>query len=200
MTAERRHNTDGRIARGERTREAIVEAHAELLRSGVLKPTGKVIAEQAGISLRTVWLNFKDLEALLRATTSYWLDADSQLRRRVDPGLPLATRVDQYVDQRVRRLEHIAPAARSAVLGEPFSAALQDSRRAHVERSVSDLEAAFAAELDAAGAGRDALLKAMFVATSWPSWTTIRDDFGHDVDAATDVMRRSLRSLLRPAP
>lgn len=196
MTADRRHNTDGRIARGERTREAIVEAHAELLRSGVLKPTGKVIAERAGISLRTVWLNFKDLEALLRATTAYWLEADAELRRAVDPALPLSTRIDRYVDQRVRRLEHIAPAARSAVLGEPFSPALQDSRRAHVERSVTDLEEVFAAELGAAGAGRDALLKAMFLATSWPSWTTLRDDFGLDAKAATGVMRRSLTSLL----
>lgn len=196
MTAERRHNTDGRIARGERTREAIVEAHTELLREGVLKPTGKVIAERAGISLRTLWLNFKDLEALLRATTSYWLDADAGLRRSVDPDLPLAARIDQYVDQRVRRLEHIAPAARSAVLGEPFSLALQDSRRAHVDRSIGDLEEVFAVELDAAGADRDALLKTMFVVTSWPSWTTIRDDFGLDVDAATAVMRHGLTSLL----
>lgn len=196
MTAGRRHNTDGRIARGERTREAIIDAHTELLSEGVLKPTAKVIAERAGISLRTFWLNFNDLEALLVATTAYWLEADSKLWQAVAADLPLAQRVERYVSQRVGRLEHIAPAARSAALGEPFSAALQASRRAHVQRSVDNLESAFAAELEAAGADRDTLLKSLFVATSWPSWTSLRDDFGMDVAAATAVMRRSLTALL----
>lgn len=196
MTADRRHNTDGRIARGERTREAIVDAHTQLLREGVLKPTAKVLAERAGISLRTVWLNFNDLEGLLRATSARWLDADAALRRAVDPALPMAERIEQYVEQRVVRLEHIAPAARSAALGEPYSTALMESRQAHIERSVGDLEAAFGTELDAAGPDRDVLLKALFVATSWPSWTTLRDDFGMDAGSASVVMRRTMMSLL----
>ncbi len=197
MNEERRHNTDGRIARGERTREAIVEAHAALLREGVLKPTGKVIAERAGISLRTLWLNFKDLEALLDATTRYWLEADEALRRQIDPTQPLDRRIDAYCDQRVMRLEHLAPAARSAALGEPFSAALQASRQAHVDRSIADLEEAFGIELASVRGDRDTVLRALFIATSWPSWTTMRDDFGLDVEASTAVMHSSVTTLLR---
>jgi len=196
MPTERRRNTDGRIARGERTRDAIVDAHTELLREGVLKPTAKVLAARAGISLRTFWLNFNDLESLLRATTAYWLEADAELRRSVDPALPLAERLDRYIDQRVVRLEHIAPAARSAALGEPFSPALQASRQAHVQRSVSDLEVAFAVELEAAGADRDLLHRGLYVATSWPTWAVLRDDLGLGVKAATAVMRRSMTALL----
>lgn len=196
MPTERRRNTDGRIARGERTRDAIIDAHTELLREGVLKPTAKVIAERAGISLRTIWLNFSDLEALLQATTAYWLEADAELRRPVAPDLPLAERIDQYIAQRVSRLEHIAPAARSAALGEPFSAALQKSRQAHVQRSITDLETTFGPELDSAGPDRETLLKSLFLTTSWPSWTALRDDFGLDVDAARAVVRRSMSALL----
>lgn len=196
MPSNRPRNTDGRIARGERTRDAIVDAHTELLREGVLKPTAKVIAERAGISLRTVWLNFNDLEALLRATTAYWLEADAELRRDVDPALPLTQRIEQYIAQRVRRLEHIAPAARSAALGEPFSAALQASRRAHVERSLSDLRLAFAPEIEAARSEGDVLVRSLFLATSWPSWTQLRDDFGLGVAAATKVVRQSMTALL----
>lgn len=196
MPTERQRNTDGRIARGERTRDAIVHAHTELLREGVLKPTAKVIAERAGISLRTVWLNFNDLEALLRATTAHWLEADAALRQSVAPSLPLTERIEQYVAQRVRRLEHLAPAARSAALGEPFSAALQASRQAHVQRSLSDLEATFGPEIEVAGTDRGALLKSLFIATSWPSWTTLRDDFGLGVEAARAIMRRSMTALL----
>lgn len=197
MTEEtvQRHS-DGRIARGERTREAIVEAHAELLRDGVLKPTAKVIAERAGVSLRTLWLNFKDLETMLEATTAYWLDADAALRHAIDPGEPLPERIELYCAQRVRRLEHLAPAARSSVLGEPFSAALQRSRHEHVKRALEDLEATFGPELDAAGDDRAALTNALFAASSWPTWLSLRDDLGLDVDAATEILRTTFSRLL----
>lgn len=191
-----RNNTDGRVARGERTRAAIVVAHTELVRSGVLKPTGKAVADRAGISPRTLWLNFKDLEALLEATTSYWLDTDAHLRREVDPSLPQPERIDAYCAQRVERLEHIAPAARSAALGEPFSPALQASRRSHIRRSLDDLELAFASELAAAADDREVLLNGMFVVTGWPSWTILRDDFGLSVEAARSVMHRAMAALL----
>ncbi len=69
MPTQRQH-TDGRVARGERTREAIVAAHTALLREGVLKPTGQAIADRAGVSVRTLWANFKDFEALLKETTA----------------------------------------------------------------------------------------------------------------------------------
>jgi TetR/AcrR family transcriptional regulator of autoinduction and epiphytic fitness len=196
VVTEQKRNTDGRIARGERTRDAIVEAHTALLREGVLKPTGKVIAARAGISLRTLWLNFNDLESLLRATTSYWLDADARLRRPIDPDLALPERIELYCRQRALRLEHIAPGARSATLGEPFSEVLQESRRAHVQRSVEDLALTFGRELAAAGDESQALAAALFLATGLPGWLSLRDDLALDVEAAEAVMRRSLVALL----
>lgn len=59
---------DGRAARAERTRAAIVEAHLALIDAGDLRPTGERIAERAGVSLRTLWTNFKDMETLFAAT------------------------------------------------------------------------------------------------------------------------------------
>jgi AcrR family transcriptional regulator len=197
MPEQRQHNTDGRIARGERTREAIVEAHAALLREGVLKPTGKTIAARAGVSLRTLWLNFNDLEALFTATTAYWQDADAALREDIDPALPLDERIDLYCAQRARRLEHLAPAARSAALGEPFSAALARGRAALVRRLESDIEQVFGAELSGSGADQAVLRQALFVAGSWPTWLSLRDDWALDADDATAVMRHTLNALLR---
>lgn len=191
-----RHNTDGRIARGERTREAIVAAHTELLREGVLKPTGKVIAERAGISLRTLWLNFKDLEGLLEATTAYWLRSDQELRRPIDPGLPLVERIELFCAQRVRRLENLAPAASSAVLGEPFSPVLQKSRRRHVELVWRDVEEAFAPEIEVAGEDRKTLTEAVYVAVSSPAWNTLRRDLGLGIDDAAAAMRYAIEALL----
>ncbi|KAA1395707.1 TetR/AcrR family transcriptional regulator [Aeromicrobium ginsengisoli] len=190
-------HTDGRIARGERTRDAIVEAHAGLLREGVLKPTAKVIAERAGVSLRTLWLNFKDLETLLEATTAYWLDADAALRQPIDPDVPLSERIDAFCQQRAVRLEHLAPAARSAVLGEPFSSALAAARRELIDRLRRDLLDTFGAELAVEGGADGALCLGLMAATSGMTWSFARDDLGRDVADARAIMRDTVTRLLR---
>lgn len=195
---DRRRNTDGRIARGERTREAILDAHTGLLCEGVLKPTGKLLAERAGISLRTLWSNYSDLEAVMRASTAHWLERDAALQVTIAPDQHLDRRLEAYCRMRVARLEHIAPAARSAALGEPFSPALQASRREHVQRVRDDIEQVFAPELTAAGGRRDALAAALFILSSWPSWSSLRDDLSLDVPAAESVMRESIASLVGP--
>ena len=56
--------TDGRVLRGERNRSAIVEALLALLEEGGAKPSAKEIAERAGVSLRSVFQHFDDMEAL----------------------------------------------------------------------------------------------------------------------------------------
>lgn len=192
----RQPNTDGRIARGERTRDSIVAAHTALLREGDLKPTGSRIAARAGVSVRTLWLNFKDLEALLGETTAYWLATDYEMWQPVDPGLPLAERIEAYCAQRVRRLENIAPAARAAKLGEPFSQALKESRRKHVIRVQSEVESVFKTELDAAGSRRESLVHGVVVAVGWPAWEMLRDDFGVEVEKAAAAMKQTIGVLL----
>ena len=56
---------DGRIARSHRTRRAIVDAMRALHGEGDLRPSASRIAGRAGVSLRTVWQQFADMEALL---------------------------------------------------------------------------------------------------------------------------------------
>ena len=195
-TVQAQRHSDGRIARGERTREAIVEAHAQLLREGVLKPTAKVVAERAGVSLRALWVNFKDLETLLEATTAYWLDANVAQWTAVDPALPLDERVDRFCVQRSLRLEHLAPAARSAILGEPFSPALAAARSELIARLRRDLLETFPAEIEAAGGPDGALCLGLMAAASGWTWGFARDDLGLDVADATAVMRDTFTRLL----
>jgi AcrR family transcriptional regulator len=185
------------VERGNRTRRAIVEAHVALLREGDLLPTAARVAERAGVSVRTLWGAFGDMEGLLRATAGHWFELDDALRGDVDPAAPLATRIEQFCAERVRRLENISPAARAALLKEPFSEALRASRLGHVERVVHDIEAAFAPELDAAP-DRPALLDALVAATSWNAWSLLRDDLDRPVDAAHTAMLTTLRALLPP--
>lgn len=193
-----RQHTDGRVARGERTREAIVAAHTALLQEGVLKPTGQAVADRAEVSVRTLWANFKDMEALLGETTAYWMAADDDLRRLVDPGMPLDERIDTYCAERGRRLEHIAPAARSAALGEPFSPALRRSRHAHITRLRNEIQTVFAPEIEAAGSDGEVLMFALIAATGWPGWQLMRDDYELGSEQIVAVMRKTCHALLDP--
>lgn len=193
-----RENRDGRVARGERTRWSVIDAHADLLRDGVLRPTAKLIAERAGISLRTLWLNFGDMEALMAATGQYWLDRDAAGWDPVPVDLPLDERIDRWCTQRARRMEDLAPAAASAQLVEPFSPSLTEARRQHRARLHRDLVATFGPEV---GAGSDSvsatgLHMALFVAADGITWLVLRRDEGLTFDAAADLMRATFTRLL----
>src|SRR5688500_411761 len=131
---------DGRSARAERTRRAIVDAHLALLREGDLKPTGERIADRAGVSLRALWTNLKDLEALFTATSERLLEQVDTDFRAVDAKQPLPKRIDEFCRQRSRMLELIGPSARAARLREPFSVSLRRSRSRHIGRVRTELE------------------------------------------------------------
>src|SRR5215469_8489681 len=111
---------DGRTARAARTRNAIVEAHLALIGEGDLKPTGERIAERAGVSLRALWANFKDMEALFAASGRRLTERQDEEFQPVPVDGPLADRINGFCQQRARILEIIAPSARAAALKEPF--------------------------------------------------------------------------------
>src|SRR3954471_17905287 len=79
---------DGRTLRGERTRRAIVDAHLALLEEGDLKPTAERIAERAGVSLRALWTNFKDMEGLFAAAGERLMERQRAEDRPIEPGPP----------------------------------------------------------------------------------------------------------------
>lgn len=81
-TTQRR--SDGRTLRAERTRAAIIDAHMALMLEGDPQPTARRVAERAGVSLRTLWGHFADLEALFAATWPAWMGARDDLGLSVD--------------------------------------------------------------------------------------------------------------------
>ena len=183
---------DGRTARSERTRNAIVDAHVALILSGDLRPTADRIAKQAGVSLRALWSHFADMEALFAASGERILEQRDEAHRAVPVELPLTARIDAYCHQRARLLEHIAPAAKASALKEPFSPALQSYRRSHVERVRTELKILFGREIN----GDETLLAALTATSMWPTWGTMRDAMGLDQEAARLVLIRTVTALL----
>ena len=190
---------DGRTARARRTRAAIVEAHLALISEGDLRPTGERIAERAGISLRTLWTNFKDMETLFEASGAELLRQQDAAYRPISAELPLAKRVDAFCRQRARLLQLIAPSARAAQMREPISDQLRRNRLKHIARVRAEVEQLFAVELAQAGTGREQVVHALVAASTWPAWSTLREGIGLGVDQARAVMARTVAALLTEA-
>ncbi|MEH1057561.1 TetR/AcrR family transcriptional regulator [Micromonospora sp. CPCC 206171] len=187
---------DGRSARAERTRTAIVDAHLALIDEGDLRPTGERIAERAGVSLRTLWTNFKDMETLFAATGRRVSERQESMVRPISPELPLTRRIGEFSAQRARMLEVLAPSARASALREPFSPQLRRNREGNIDRVRGEIETVFGPELAHAGPGREQLLDALTVASTWSAWSMMRDAMGLDVEAAQATLTRIVGALL----
>jgi AcrR family transcriptional regulator len=187
-TTQRR--SDGRTLRAERTRAAIIDAHMALMLEGDLQPTARRVAERAGVSLRTLWGHFADLEALFAAAGQKSLEIQYAGYRPVPVDQPLADRIDQFCRQRARMLEAIAGASRAAQLRLPYSRQLRVNRALHNDRLRAELAELFELRDD------PELLTALLIATAWPAWMGARDDLGLSVEEATAVMHRTVTALL----
>lgn len=192
----RPERTDGRTLRAQRTRQAIVDAHTQLILEGNLKPTAVEVATRAGVSTRAVFTHFPDLEQLFAATGEQTLAVQYANYRPVPADLPLDERVTLFCEQRAHMLESIAGASRAAQIRLPFSSQLRQNRARHNARLRTDLGLTFAPEIARAGAEADQLVTALLVACTWPSWMGSRDDLSLTVDEATAVMARTVHALL----
>jgi TetR/AcrR family transcriptional regulator, regulator of autoinduction and epiphytic fitness len=167
--------TDGRTARSQRTRSAIVEALVSLLEDGELQPTANRIAERAGISLRLIYHHFGDLDSLFRAVAERELERIATLTEPVDPSLPLPDRVEAMVRQRSAILEAITPVRRASLLQEPFSREIVAARRTLFVAGSREIERAFAAELAGVPpAERATHVDALQTVLSWGFWNDLR--------------------------
>jgi TetR/AcrR family transcriptional regulator of autoinduction and epiphytic fitness len=176
-------SADGRLARSERTRRAIVDALRALIIEGDLRPTAPRVAERAGVSVRTVWQHFDDVEALLVEAGRRDLEIANTYVVPIDPALSREERIRLLVDARARMFEAMAPVWRAARLHTPFSAQLRINRDIFMDLARREVAQVFATELAAASDPRT-LEDALVVASAWAGWESLRTDLGLDVDAS----------------
>jgi len=180
---------DGRLARSARTRGAIVDALRALHHDGDLRPTAPRVAERAGVSLRTVWQHFADLETLLVEAGRRDYEIAVRYVVPVDPAAPLPARTRELVSQRGRMYEALAPVWRAAKLQEPFSPQIRRNRDRLLEAGRDQLERIFGGELAAIPIEqREATFAGLQVATSWSTWESLRGELALSVEAAEQAV------------
>jgi AcrR family transcriptional regulator len=192
---------DGRVARSQRTRAAIVEALVNLLEEGNPQPTIEEVALRASVAPRTVFQHYADREALFGAVSASREAHLMALMGAIDTAAPLARRIDEVVTQRARVFEWIAAVRRGALLMEPFSKAVHASLESFRATKRADLERVFAVEIAARPEHeRAALGAALGVAGSWSAWDALRVQQQLSVEEASAALALTLRSLLAACP
>jgi AcrR family transcriptional regulator len=188
---------DGRAARSHRTRRAILDAMRALHAEGDLRPTVPRIAARAGVSLRTVWQQFADREALLLEAVRRDREIQRSLVSRIDPDQPLAVRVEAFVSQRARVLEEMTPTWRAARVHQPFSDQLTRDRKRRNAGGRAEVEQVFAPELSQLpGQQRERLVDALHAISLWSFWETLRTDLELSPLRAKEILTSTFTALL----
>jgi AcrR family transcriptional regulator len=194
--------TDGRQLRRQRNRDAVVEALLALYRDGNLKPSAEEIAARSGLSPRSLFRYFDDVDDLIRAAITHQESTVLPLVP-VDarPSDPTAAKAAALADQRVRLFGAVGDAAAVVRLRAPFQpllAAELGRTRAFLR---SQVETLFAPELAAlAEAGVAGALAAADVQTTFEAYHLLRQDHGLSPAEAAAVMVAALTAILGPRP
>jgi AcrR family transcriptional regulator len=190
-------STDGRRNRRDRNRDSVVEAMLGLFDEGNFAPSSEEIAARAGLSARSLFRYFEDIDDLVRA-------AIHQQIRRVLPTVEvdvstdrsLADRVESLVAQRLRMFDAMGAVGQVARLRanfHPLIAAELRQARAYLRQQIADL---FKPELSAlAEHEAQARVAAADVVTSFEGYLLLRDDQALERDACAEVLTTALHRL-----
>jgi TetR/AcrR family transcriptional regulator, regulator of autoinduction and epiphytic fitness len=188
---------DGRHRRAERSRAAVVDALLSLYDDGVVRPGVADIAARAGVSPRSVFRHFADLEGLAEAAIDrQWARVHVLFDAPPQEG-DCETRVTALVDQRLRLHGAIIGVARAAAVLSSSSPVVASTLRARRRLLGDQVLALFAPELRARQEqARSELAAALEATASLENVEYLRTHAGLGSDRAAAVVRRTLRALL----
>jgi TetR/AcrR family transcriptional regulator, regulator of autoinduction and epiphytic fitness len=187
---------DGRRARGLRTRDAIISALLDLVAGGDVAPTAQRIADRAGVSVRSVYQHFADVEGLYADAAERTYQWVRETAKDVDTSLPVSRRVEAFVEGRTSTLETLLSFHRAVRLMEPTSDRVRTYRLAMEKWEKDRLAKVFAPELRAMDPStRSAVLAGLDVLASADSWDHLRRN-GQSARAARQVLRSGFLCLL----
>ena len=184
---------DGRRARSERSKQAIIDASLALMEEGNLIPTAQQISDRAGVGIRSFFRHFEDMETLFatideqtrESTEALFLggDRDGSLEERI---LHAIERYGEgYEKQRNRILSTSAQLWRSEILRK-YYARYQRGLRRDLDDWLPELKQLTRGEREAV----DAI-------ASFDMWHRLRYHQGLSKQASIDILVGLLYSQLK---
>ena len=186
---------DGRRLRRAQNRDAVLDALVQLFDEGDYQPTADEIAARAGISPRSLFRYFDDVDDLARAAIERELAANAdKLELRVDADAPLEERIAIVVTKRVDLWEAVAPTARAARATAHRNATVAGQLRKRRELFRQQVADAFAPEL--ATDPNTTALAAIDVLCSFESVELLRRDQRLGRNRTIEALTSALAAIL----
>jgi AcrR family transcriptional regulator len=191
-TPETQDGVDGRMLRGERSRQHIVDALFKLIRAGEMNPGAAQVAEAANVSLRTVFRHFEEMDSLRMEMTA-------QMEAEIRPILqePFESddwrgRLSELIARRARIYEYVMPVKVAASLRRFSSSYLMRD----YEKFLMMERAGLNAVLPKSIVSNTVLFSAIEMATSFQAWRRMRQDQGLNPADAERVLRFTVENLV----
>ena len=189
---------DGRSARRDRNRDAVLDAVIELFSEDV-NPSPEEVAVRSGLSPRSVYRYFEDHDGLVRSAIARQLERAIPLFQiaRLGEG-PLEGRVAAIVDSRVQLHDAVGDTARAARHRAERTGPLADQVRTGRAAMDDQVARQFAPELSAlepalAEQRRDALSLVL----QFESLDYLRRDRGLSLEATRETLAGAVGALVR---
>jgi TetR/AcrR family transcriptional regulator of autoinduction and epiphytic fitness len=180
---------DGRTQRGQRNREAIIDALLGCYDDGILRPSVDEVAARAGVSARSLHNHFEDVETLRAEVAQRQWERFARFVTAIDASLPIAERVEQLVAQRAAFFEGVTPVRRAALLS------VADSPT--IATNLARLDRTLRRQLDRGFPGlAPDQLDALDALTSWDTWNRLRTAQGCSVSRARRILTATTRTLV----
>ncbi len=188
---------DGRTARRNRNRDAVLDAVLELFTEGSLSPGVPDVAERSGVSLRSVYRYFDDTDELIRSAIARNMGRIRPLF--VIDGLgegDLEQRVERIVTSRVRLFDENAPIMRATLRTAPTNEIIREQHERNLEELRRQIEAMFEPELRSlAAVERLEVIAAIDVLLGFAALEHLIHS-GCSVDECRRILRRSVFAVL----
>lgn len=185
--------TDGRVARRDRNRDAVVAAALALCDAGFPDPSLEEITARSGVSQRSVFRYFDTLDELRSAIVAKAVERSRPLAGAGhEPGAGTAERVRQVVDGRIRVFRSLEPVASLVASSASAAAAVSSLERELDEVARRQLDPDLSAMTPSEA--RDSML-AVSVLVSFGSWSSLTGEHGRTPAQARKIWTRALTAL-----
>lgn len=182
---------DGRRARGERMKTAILRTTLVMVKEGNLIPRAQQIADRAGVGIRSVFRHFEDMESLHSSFVQLINEDYPERVEEIDHSLSTIERITRLIEQRVETWElrsnmylsaHVQ-FWRSKTISRNYARA-QTEQRENLAEWLPELQKLDPTAHESANA-----------IASFEMWNRLRQHQGLDIQPATQVLVRMLNAL-----
>lgn len=187
--------SDGRRARSAASRKKIITAMMDLVAEGHANPSAALVAEKAGVGLRSVFRHFDEKELIFR-------EIDRILVRAYRPTLDAPYKSDTWQEQLFELIDRRCLVNEETVVFR-LSSLMARYRSAFVKENYKSLVAGEEQQLNEVLPGSlqsdTSLGKAFYIATSFDTWRLLRQDKGLSASDTVAAIKEVVTDIIQRA-